>query len=827
LQKWQRCASVIHFHYESTEKKMRIFAVAHLLVLAMVVSGCASFSGGSSSTSHVEIRRTAFGVAHIKADDYQGLGQGMGYAQAEDVLCTIADAMLTYRGDRSRWFGGETLTSVRTTQGRAKNIDSDFFNRHVLTAAALKAFIDAQPGEIKALTRGFTQGYNQYVAELRSGEHAAAHRACKGEAWVTPLTEDDVFRRAYALNFGAGYSNFVAGIANAQPPSSATKTSAANLDFALQSPEGIGSNAYGLGEEATGGAPMLFGNPHWFWRGPDRFYQAQLTIPGKLDVSGGTFPGIPIILIGFNNDVAWSHTVSTARRMGFFHLSLASDSPTRYIKDGASVAMTAVPITVKVRGADGVLSDVTRTLYRSEYGPLVNLGALNPALAWNAKNAFAIRDVNEVNYRTYRNWLRWAQAKSLPEFIAIQRDEASVPWVNTIAVGRGSPEAWYADLGAMPNVTAEQLKTCATPFSGAVAGALPGVPMLDGSKSACAWTTEPDSKQAGAIPPSKMPTLSRRDYVANMNDSFWLTNSGAPITGFPALIGPSGSAAQSLRTRLGHVLVQDRLSGKDGQAGGKFTVETMKAIALNNRHYGAEVFKADALRLVCDGVGQVEVTNDSLTNTKYEPAKTANTARACEVLRSWNNTGESDSRGSHIWDEFWGRAARIPAAQLYAVAFDPKDPVNTPRGFKPEAASALKQAMGAALLRIEQSGIALDATKGSFHFATRNGEKIPLFGGCTATGYFTINCSENRIEQGGYHMDGHPNANTFMQIVSFGAPVVEAHTILTHAQSDDPASPHFADSTRAYAKKQWQRLPFTEQEIAAHPALTVKRLAIR
>ena len=50
-----------------------------------------------------------------------------------------------------------------------------------------------------------------------------------------------------------------------------------------------GSNAYGLGGEATAERQrgMVLGNPHFPWDGAERLYQAHLTIPGKLDVSGG------------------------------------------------------------------------------------------------------------------------------------------------------------------------------------------------------------------------------------------------------------------------------------------------------------------------------------------------------------------------------------------------------------------------------------------------------------------------------------------------------------------------------------------------------------
>src|SRR5256885_11492133 len=77
---------------------------------------------------------------------------------------------------------------------------------------------------------------------------------------------------------------------------------------------------------------------------------------------------------------------------------------------------------------------------------------MDPALGWTTQSMFAIRDINAYNYRTFRNWLRWNQARSLDEFIRIQKEESAIPWVNTVAAGRGNAQVWYADIGAVPNV---------------------------------------------------------------------------------------------------------------------------------------------------------------------------------------------------------------------------------------------------------------------------------------------------------------------------------------------------------------------------------------
>lgn len=827
------------------------------LVAAAALTACGGGGGGGSSSFpffpgtggnppaennayKAEIRRTTMGVPHIKAADWPDLGYGYGYAQAEDNLCTMADSFLTYRGERSQYFGADAKLVASSTIGLPKNIDADFFHRHVISSDVLQQMIGAQADYMQRLVEGFAAGYNRYLRDAKAG--GSAHAACRTEAWVKPITAEDIYRRMYATNLAGGYSNFLAHIANATPPVPAAPTKVAarstsnskkkepplqlaarDLAVPLQvgGEEGVGSNMIGFGTAATGDAsPLLFGNPHWYWRGPDRFYQAQLTIPGKLNVSGTSFLGIPVTLIGFNDNIAWSHTVSTAKRFGFYELQLASGDPTSYMRDGSAVKMQAREITVQVKQADGSVVPVTRTLYKSEYGPIVNLQYLSDKLPpWTTTMAYAMRDINDQNFRTFRNWLRWSQAKSLDEFIAIQREEAAIPWVNTVAVGRGSAKAWYADIGAVPNVPASQMAACSSKSPvGAALQAVPAlarVPVLDGSRSACDWQTDPDSAQKGALGAARMPSLLRDDYVANMNDSYWLANPKAPLTGFPEIMGPAGTDPVSFRTRLGHLLAQGRIDGTDSHGARGATPDSVKRMVLDSRALTAELFKMQALPLVC-AKSSINVATDPLTSEAI--GRDIDVSAACSALQDWNGTGVAGARGAHVWDEFWNRASRIPAADLYSVPFNPADPVRTPRDLKPAAALALQQAFGAAVARVQASGFAENAARGDYLFATRGGQKIPLYGGCGGPGYFTIACSENRLDKGGYTMDANPNGNSYMHIVRFPEGGVEAHTFLTFSLSDDPASAHNADYTRAYSAGRWLKVPFSESEIQGDAA---------
>ena len=773
--------------------------------------------GGGDGTYSAEIRRTAMGIPHIKAANWGSLGYGVGYAQAQDNLCTLADSFLTYRGERSKYLGGDAIAVNRTTIDAPKNLDSDFFFRHVVNDDAVKAMMAAQSDDAIKLMAGFAAGYNRLVKEAKAGS-ATGNAACRSAEWVQPITANDLWRRAMAANLAGGYSNFVPMIANAQPPGTKAAGGGTPPTLApgsIQPPQlqvggeaGVGSNMYGFGAQATGGSSLLFGNPHWYWKGADRFYQMQLTMGDKLNVSGVAFLGFPAIQIGFNQNVAWSHTVSTARRFGFFVMTLDPSDPKRYVYDGQTQAFEAHNISVSVKRADGGQDTVTRTLYATEQGPVVNLSALNPALGWTAQSAVVIRDVNALNYRTVRNWMRWNQAASLDEFARIQREEAAIPWVNTIAAGRGANEVYYADIGAVPNAPDALLASCSTPFSAAAGVAMPRVPVLDGSRSACNWQSDTDSVQPGAVGVSRMPSQRRADYVGNMNDSYWLTNVNAPLTGFPGIFGPAGTQAQSLRTRLGHSMALKRLAGTDGYAGKLATSAIVRQMVLDSRIESAR-YKDEVLALLCSGEGASMRTS------------------ACAALQAWDGTGTATSRGSHIWDEFWMNlsASGIKDSELYTTPFSAADPLNTPRGINSAARAKLADAFDKAVLTVQASGIAMTAARGDVVYLTRAGKRLPLFGGCGGVGYFTINCSEYRLTDKGYPMDDQPHGNSYMQVVSFPSSGVEAHSFLTFSLSDDPASAHYGDYSAAYSKQEWVKLPFTESEIAASPGMRTSKIS--
>ena len=182
---------------------------------------------------------------------------------------------------------------------------------------------------------------------------------------------------------------------------------------------------------------MLLANPHRAWRGTERFWMAHLTVPGSYDVMGGTIGGFPPIGIGFNKGMAWSHTVSTARRFVVFQLKLAPGDPTSYLVDGKPQKMGTQTVAV---------GDRKHTFYKTRYGLVFNLprrASRGPTTSPTRSPTSRPRTcVGRTSTRDGPGAQRRGLLKSMGRVLGI-------PTFNTIAADR-SGRALYADSGRSP-----------------------------------------------------------------------------------------------------------------------------------------------------------------------------------------------------------------------------------------------------------------------------------------------------------------------------------------------------------------------------------------
>ncbi len=739
------------------------------------------------------IHRASYGVPHITARDFASLGFGAGYVQAEDNICLIAERMVTVRAERSRWFGADT-----------NNVSSDLFHQKAIDDQAAEKLLDgphdgvrAPSTQVRDQIRGFAAGYNAY---LRDGK-AITDPACAGKEWVRPISELDMWRAQWADVVLVSSGLLAGGIVAAAPPTasgnsvSASAPQAAAVAGSDGTATDLGSNAYGLGRDATtSGAGMLLANPHFPWDGADRFYRMHLKVPGRYDVEGAALVGGPTIQIGHNGQVAWSHTVSTAKRYVWHRLELVPGDPTSYRYDGEPRKMTAR--TVTVRTPDG---PVSRTLYDTHFGPVV---VVPGALDWTTTTAYAITDANATNNRALDGWLAMGQAGSVGELRTVLDERQFLPWVNVIAVDRRG-QALYADHSVVPRVTESLAAACIpAPFQDWYESE--GEVVLDGSRSACELGRDPDAAVPGILGPANLPTLVRSDYVTNSNDSYWLANPEHPLEGYPRIVGDE-QTQRSLRTRLGVHQVQQRRTGTDGLPGRGFTTSNLWDVTLGNRVYGGELVRDDLVRSC-----EAEPTATTSDGT------TVDLTAACAALRGWDLRVDLDSRGAHLFTEF-----ALAKGLRFADSFDPTAPLATPSRLAvadPEVRTALADAVQ------KLDGIPLDARLGDIQTEPRGAEQIPIHGGHHEAGVF--NLIHGGFEPGvGYSKIFH--GTSFLMAVELGRDGPSGRQILTYSQSANPNSPWYADQTRLYSEKGWDTIKFTQRQLQADPNLVTYRVGER
>lgn len=808
-----------------------------ILIAALSVLLLAPAAAGADGRYEAEIRRTQYGIPHIKADDFPSLGFGYAWAFAEDNICTLADTYVTVNGERSRYFGPDKSWVFAGIGARYNNLDSDFFYAYVNGSGIIEDLLKRKPPEgpsrkLRQVVRGFVAGYNAYLK--KTGVDNIPDPRCRGEKWVRPIREIDVYRRFHQLGSLASAGAALDGIATAAPLLGAAEVAAAEQRQAkaieaIRSGEAkdffpieSGSNAIGLGKKATkNGLGMVLGNPHFPWDGAERLYQAHATIPGKFDVAGGSLYGVPAVLIGHTRGLAWSHTVASAWRFVPFELTLVPGDPYSYIVDGQVRKMEAHPLTVKVRTADGKLENRTRTIYTTEYGPIFTSLLGLPLFPWTPLKAWALADSNFENFRYLNHFLANNLAQNVRQYDRIQRRIQGIPWVNSIAADKHG-KAYYSMDGSIPNVPDEKATGCAGVL-GLALFPLTGIPVLDGSRSACNLDSDPDAVVDGIFGPSAIPRLFRDDYVTNGNDSHWLTNPEQPLEGYDRIIGDERTM-RSLRTRLGIRLVQERLAGTDGLRGKKFTLRQLAKVAINNRNLSGELWRDEVVDL-CE-----------TTPVLLGASGAVDPGEACEVLKNWDLRNNLNSKGAVLWQRFTERLiASFPALPtgtsaadslldetLFDVPFSVGDPVNTPRGLN-TANPFVGLALGSAIADLRKAGIPLDATLRQVQSDVRGRKKIPIHGGHGEAGVFNVISS---VWNGNKGYDDIPHGTSFIAAMSFrkkGCPV-RTLSFVTYSQSENPKSPHAADYTRAFSKKKWNDVPFCRADVKRE-TLSVKRVS--
>jgi acyl-homoserine-lactone acylase len=172
-----------------------------------------------------------------------------------------------------------------------------------------------------------------------------------------------------------------------------------------------------------------------------------------------------------------------------------------------------------------------------------------------------------------------------------------------------------------------------------------------------------------------------------------------------------------------------------------------------------------------------------------------------------------------LFGEFW-HFANAATAGPFSHRFELAHPVTTPFGLD-TANTTVRDALGDAIAALNKAHVPLDTTLGAVQFVSYHGQHITIPGGPGDPDGIYNAIYENT--EPGDSLTTPDTGSSFIQVVTWPAhgncPV--GATILSYSESSNPASPHFADQTKLFSKKEFLPDRFCQSQIAADPNLQV------
>jgi acyl-homoserine-lactone acylase len=576
---------------------MRILHLTSVL-LPLALAACAggrSEPPRSPAPAQSEILWDTWGVPHVYGRSVEDVGYGYGWAQAQ----AHGDAILRLYGlarGRAAEYWGE------------RHAPADRVLRTMGIPDAGREGYEAQDDDFRRYLDAFAAGVNAYA---RAHPEAIADSV---EA-VLPVTGADLVAHGHRV-----MSTFLAIAGGA-----------------------AGSNAWAIApRRSASGNAMLLANPHLPWNEDlMRFTEAHLVGPG-MDLSGATLIGLPVIAIGFNEWLGWSHTVNTIDALDAFTLRLAGGG---YRMDGEVRPFETRIDTLRIRQPDGTLRVEELVIRSSVHGPVV---AQNGTTA----TALAVQGIDQ--HGMLRQWWEMGRARSLGEFEdALRRLQISM--FNVIYADRAG-HILYLFNGRVP----VRGQTSFAQAQGPVRG----------DTSATLWR--------GVHSYDDLPRLvdPAPGFVQNSNSPPWFATLPTPLdtARFPAYLAPRWVGMREQRAL--QMLAADS----------SITFDELLAMRHSNH------------MLLAD-----RILDDLLPAARASGRPLA--MQAADVLERWDRAADPESRGAMLFMQWAHRVLEAETGRGFARPWSPADPVRTPDGLADPAAAVATLEQVAELMNTSMGGM--------------------------------------------------------------------------------------------------------------------------
>jgi penicillin amidase len=408
----------------------------------------------------VDVRYDDRGVPHVFAANLDDAYRAIGWIHARDRLFEMELQTRAVAGTLSELLGSRALPLDREARamGLAWGAERTYRLADPNTASArgvrayadgVNAYIDQMsesdlPLEYRLLSAKPMRWKPQYSAYLLSKMGLVLAysdrelRRAKVEALVGRAAADALFPANAPIQEpiqpnGQRAPRFdYAKLPPPRPADSAKLVAANDLERATArfatAPGGevaVGSNNWAVSPKRTAaGHALLEGDPHLTLTLPSVWYEEHLVVPDSMDAYGVGFVGAPFIAIGFNRDVAWTETNTTADVADYYLETVDDDAhPTKYRLDGAWKPLEVRIETVRDRRGTAIATD---TIYHTHRGPMLRAGRQWVSRRWT------VVEPNDVNGVFENAMMARSSAELLKAF-----DPYAVPAQNVLTADRG------------------------------------------------------------------------------------------------------------------------------------------------------------------------------------------------------------------------------------------------------------------------------------------------------------------------------------------------------------------------------------------------------
>ncbi len=184
-----------------------------------------------------------------------------------------------------------------------------------------------------------------------------------------------------------------------------------NIEPTTKVVKGVGSNNWAVsGIKTATGSPILSNDPHLSLSMPSIWFAAHMKSP-NVNVMGVTFPGAPVIILGFNDSISWGATNAQRDVVDWYKIKFKDDSKNEYLSDGNWLPTKKVIEKFVIKGKDPFYDTVVYT----HQGPVVYDKSFHGE---SEKNNYAFRWIAHDESLELKTFYLLNRAKNYNDYMA-------------------------------------------------------------------------------------------------------------------------------------------------------------------------------------------------------------------------------------------------------------------------------------------------------------------------------------------------------------------------------------------------------------------------